>query len=207
MIPVLEITNGEKESDESESDETESDTKGKIALSGVAVIKNYQLAGYLNGVETRGFQWVNGNCMDAEICAFDSGAWMPMRVLNSKSKVKFSEEENHLTCDIFVDVIGAADKIIQTVNLLPENLAPGKLPSDNEPDIYEHLFSQVITEEILQTVNVLQRDLRTDVYQFKEYLRKHENTLYQRCGENWEQSFENMKIVPHVSVRIKSQAL
>ncbi|MCL2420792.1 MAG: hypothetical protein FWD03_02955, partial [Defluviitaleaceae bacterium] len=75
-----------------------------IQVAGALAIKDYQLAGELDGAELRGLLWAEDRACKGAILTTEDN--MPMVVRRHKSNVRFVEEAGHLRCIINVRVKG-----------------------------------------------------------------------------------------------------
>ncbi|MDR3239977.1 MAG: Ger(x)C family spore germination protein [Clostridiales bacterium] len=196
VMPVLEIKDlDHPEKKDASTDKAPEDTEAsRIMLTGCAVIRNYTLAGYLNAIETRGYEWIGGHCRDAEISLPRAEEQWPMRVIESGAKFFFSEEGGALRCDVEIHVTGDLD----------EHHFTGASVSLDRMQVYAAEFETAIAGEITRTADILQKQWGADAYHFKESLRKKNSNLFQRYGEDWESSYRSMKIIPRVRVELVS---
>jgi len=165
-----------------------------IKLGGSAVIKDFKLSGWLNGVETRGFEWVMGNCRDTEVTATFNNGYLALKVYGSKPRIDFIRQDGKLKCLVRVKVFGA---------LQEHDFGNSELFSSNEGKL-ESIYGQVISNEITQTASRLQAEIGADAYNFKDLLRKKDRGLFQAYGGDWERYFRDMEIIPEVKVDIIS---
>ena len=182
---------GGGEEDAAKSEESESIP---IALGGCAVIKDYKLIGWLNDLETRGFEWAMGNCRDAEVTAVYNNGFIPLKVYNSKPKISFSRRNGNLACTVQVKAVGAVQE---------HDFRNAELFSQGNQTL-EAVFEQAVSNEITQTAARLQDEMGADVYNFKDKLRKLNYKLYLKYNDDWETRFREMEIIPDVKVDIIS---
>ena len=198
LIPEIEKRlETEREDEDKETDADNGNTEeqaGEIFFGGCAVIKDYQLAGWLNDIETRGYAWVMGNCRDSEITIKTDNGYMPFKVSKSKARIKFSQDGGKLECQIRVNVSGA----------ISEYNSAADLNNMNKLNAYKASLEQAISKEITQTSARLQTEIGADIYNFKDLLRKKNRQLFLTYGEDWERHFREMHIIPAIKVDIIS---
>jgi len=186
---------GNKGENTGSTDKSGDDKKSiAITLGGSAVIKDYKLCGWLDDLETRGFEWVMGNCRDAEVTAFYENGYLPLKVYGSKPVIRFSRQNGKLVCTIHVKVSGAIHE---------HDFDDMELYAADSHKL-EPAFEQVISKEITQTADKLKDQMGADVYNFKDMLRKKNFRLYQSFDEDWQRHFREMEIIPDVKVDIIS---
>ncbi|MCL2399256.1 MAG: Ger(x)C family spore germination protein [Defluviitaleaceae bacterium] len=152
-----------------------------LLTKGALVIKDYQLAGELDGIQLRGLLWAtNKACQDAILTTNDH---ISMIVRNHKSKLHFSEEAGRLRCIIDVRVKGEIESFQNNKSLNEE-------------------YEQLITGEINNAIQKLQQELEFDGFNFMAALRKQRYSLYQQYSSDWAETFKNMEITPLVRCNI-----
>lgn len=163
----------------------------EINLSGMAVMKDFKLAGFLDEKETRGYLWLNGGCKDAMIIAPYEDGYIPLRIAQNRSKLRFYDDEG-LVCHAIVNVEGN----------IAEYTFTGQSFDDKTLQSLGDLFAEIIENEISATVRRMQEDFAADGYLFKEKLRKKNYPLFLQVIEDWENAYANMKIIPEAHVKI-----
>lgn len=167
----------------------------KIRLGGSAVIKDYELCGYLTDMEERGNLWVYGLADGALVDCKLNESYIPVAILKNSSKLKFSEEEGRLVCRINVYAEGS----VEANRVGDENLFDSQTLED-----IQFSAENIINEEIANTIKITQSVYNADVMNLMEELKKWNYKLYLKYSDNLEESFMNMKIVPKAEVKIKS---
>jgi len=164
LLPLIEIEKEEK-------------------IAGAAVIKNYQFAGEMDGIELRGLLWAkSGACKGAIITSQD----IPMTVHRHRSNMHFSEENGTLRTIIEVHIKGEVADFW------------GETPPS-------FVYDNFIAKEMETSIEKIQQELEVDALSLRRALQKKNYRLYQRYAdspERWEQTFVDMKIVPVVSCSI-----
>jgi len=151
--------------------------EGKAA--GAAVIKDFELAGQLDGEELRGLLWAKSHACEGAII----GENIPISIRRHRSSFRFSEKDGNLQCVIDVRVKGEVSRFW------------GKAPASLE-------YEQLIVEEIKKSVQTIQEELEVDALKLKHALQKKQRTLYNYYAQDWEHSFREMKIVPVVRCKV-----
>ena len=151
-----------------------------IKVEGALVIKNYHLAGKLDGTELRGVLWAEDRACEGAVLTTDDHISMTVR--RHRGALYFSEAAGRLCCIIDVRVQGEV-----------KQGAAYKLQSE---------YERIITQEIKETVNKLQSELEVDAFHLKTALWKQQHSLYKRYAGDWAESFINMEIIPRVRCEI-----
>jgi len=185
----------DNEDEDSEDDNNDDSEDAKIRLGGCAVIRDYKLVGWLNDVETRGYAWVAGNCRDAEVHVPFDNKLIGFKVHRSRARIRFHETDGKLECAVRVRVRGVVNECNREFLDLSD-------PANIEN--FEVSVEEFIKREIEQTATRLQQELRADVYNLKDLLRKKNHRLFLVYGEEWDKHFSEMEIVPEIKVDVVS---
>jgi len=184
-----------EDDDNNDDSDDEDDEDGNIRLGGCAVIRDYKLVGWLNDTETRGYAWVAGNCRDAEVHVPFDNKLIGFKVHRSRARIRFLENDGKLECTVRVMVRGV-------VNECNREFLDLSVPANIEN--FEISVEEFIKREIEQTAARLQLELRADVYNLKDLLRKKNHRLFLVYGEEWDKHFSEMEIVPEIKVDVVS---
>ena len=153
---------------------------GTIQIEGALAIKNYHLAGELDGTQLRGLLWTKNRACKGAILTIDN---VPMIVRRHRSNLRFSEEAGHLRCIIDVRIKGEVFWFNEEV--------PGTLK-----------YEQLIDQEISETIEKLQQELEMDAFNFRRVLKKEKYSIYRKYANDWYQTFVEMEIIPMVRCEI-----
>jgi len=175
VLPLVEKGEGR---DANQRDAVQRDTvqSDAVQIEGALVIKDYQLAGELDGTQLRGLLWAENKACKGAILTIDN---IPMIVRRHRSTLRFSEKEGRLRCTIDVRVKG---EILRFNEEIPEALK----------------YEQFIAQEINETAKKLQQELEVDAFGFQTALRRQRYCLYRQYARDWSQAFMEMEIVPAV---------
>lgn len=146
---------------------------------GAFVVKDYSLAGELDGDQLRGLMWSKSKACEGAVLTVDN---IPIVVKRHKASLRFSEGvQGKLRC--IVDV---------RIN--------GELNHFNKPDMQQ--YEQIIAQEISQSFAKLQQELEVDATNLKRALRRQQYGLYQRYVDDWEDVFRDMEVFALVRVHL-----
>lgn len=150
---------------------------GKAA--GAAVIKNFELAGQLDGEALRGLLWTKNRACEGAIVGED----IPLTVRRHRSSFRFNEKNGRLQCIADIRIKGEISRFW------------GDAPASLD-------YEQLIAEEIKKSVQTIQQELNVDALKLRSTLRKKQRNLYNHYAQDWDRSFSEMEIVPLVRCKV-----
>jgi len=165
----------------------------EIIIGGVAVVKDFCLAGYVDEEKMEGFLWMMENAAGASVSIDIERGHMTYLVEKSKVKISFYEKNGHLHCLVRLNTKGS----IEGARFMGDSLFDAGKITELQQQFADEIYSQ--TEE---TINVFHDEFGVDGFGLKEILRKKEWKLYEKYAEDWEESFENMDVTIDVDVTI-----
>lgn len=167
----------------------------EIKLGGLAIIKNYELVGWLNDMQTRGYLWINNDKLGGDITAKLDNNYIPMKITNKETKIKFNEKDGKINCNINILVDG---------NVEEYQLAQSLLFDKNTLENLQAEYENVVKEEVYKTIDILQNNFKTDALGFKELCRKNYYDIYLKYADNWDKAFEEMIVNTNANVCIRN---
>lgn len=178
LIPKITLEEGEGE------DKT-------TAISGVAVVRDFALAGYIEEEAMRGFLWLMENGAGTRIPIEVEGGHVTFLTAKSKPKLSFYEEDGRLNCLVKLKAQGSiqgasSDKAIDASSIAA----------------WQEDFAKKIKTEIEESFDILRTEFAIDGLGIKDLLRKKERDLYQEYGSDWSKTFEHMSLVTDIEVLI-----
>ncbi len=166
----------------------------EIKLGGLAIIKDYKLAGFMNDLETRGYLWTQKAKMGGLVTVPYQNTFVPLAISDKKTKIKFSEQGDHLVCHIDVEVEGNIDEYL---------LSDKHLSEPNHLDNLQKSYEAKIAEEIQTSFHKFQNEFGVDGLDVNNLLRKNYYDLYKKYNSNWDETFEKMDLETSVKVSIR----
>lgn len=164
-----------------------------IKIAGAAIIKDYELKGWLDERETRGALWVRKKNRRLEVSAPYKDFHVAYHVSNAKSKIKFHKEDEEIACNITIEAEGNLDEYILDTSIL-----------DNEEiKRVEGAVEKVVKDEILNSIRVLQEEYQADVISIGKELERQEPKEWEKVKDNWEEVFEKMPFSVDVHMNIR----
>lgn len=170
-------------------------SKEEVKVSGVGVIKDYKLIGYLDDKDSETLNWLNNSA---------KGGIMEGRYYDQVIPYKYNEFKTKLLLD---KVEG--DKIYMTYEMEAEGSVEEYIWSKQllDPNILSALQSNIektIEERSKAVVDKFQKEFMVDLIGIKSYLEKYNPSIYKSIEKDYESFFTNNVIInikPRVSVR------
>lgn len=167
---------------------------GNVKLDGVAIIRDFELAQWLDASKIKGYLWVLGKGEGITISTEINDTYVPLTINNNSKKLNFTEENGQLICEIDLKVIGTIEGY---------NLSNGGVFDENLLDELSKRYEKIIIDEVEDTFHLFQNVYLIDAFQFFEILEKKNNDLYLKY-KHTEDRFNNMLLRTNVDVKIKS---
>ncbi len=170
-------------------------SKEEANVSGVGIIKNYKLIGYLEDEDTETLNWLNNKAKGGIIASQYNGVEIPYKYNDFSTKLSLEKVEGdklYFTYDIVVE--GSAEEYIWDENLMDASLL-NKLQSTLEKKIESRSKSLIAK---------LQGEYKIDLLGVGEYLQKHHPDIYESIEKDYENYFANnmvFDIKPKVFIR------
>lgn len=164
-----------------------------IKIAGAAIIKDYELKGWLDERETRGALWIQKRNQRFEVSAPYEDFHVAYHVSNAKSKIKFGNKEDELSCHIDIQAEGNLDEFILDKSIL----------STKEIKKVEEAIAKVIKDEVLNSLKILQEKYQADVIGLGKELERQHPKEWLKVKDNWEEVFEHLPISVNVNIFIR----
>jgi spore germination protein len=167
--------------------------KDDIVLSGMAVVKDYKLKGYLTPIEVADLEIMRGKIKGGKRVIYKDEHPIEINIEDVTRKLKVGGDKNKLKFNINAKIEGQ----------LREYYKGKKVFSKTELNSIENDFSQSISEECKIVAKMLQKEFMVDPIGLREYLEKYKPSLWKEIKDNWEEAFKNADIVVSVDVSIR----
>lgn len=170
--------------------------EGKIRAGGAAVVKDYELVGWLDDKDTRAVNLLRGGIRKADYTTKVEDIYVVVEQMSAKSKLKVYEDKER---DIVVDYdIRLEGVIIQNYSQITKNTFDTNHIAKVNSEI-----EKKIKEEATQVFEKLQKEYRVDVFKIGEYLRRHEPQVWARVKDNWEEVFQEAKLNIDIDMNVR----
>ncbi len=164
-----------------------------IKIGSAAVIKDFKLTGWLNDSETRGYLWLKGTAKGAQLVTEYEGNHIPLSIYKTKSKLKFSEQDNEIICQVDVAAKGTIQEFIFSDETLFDETKMQQLSQK---------YEQEISKEITKTYELFYKQHGIDGFFLAEEIRKKAYPIYQKHQK--EDIIKKIQVVPNCHVEITS---
>lgn len=177
-----------------------SHVKESIILSEAAVFNKDKLVGYLNEVETRGFNIIAGKTKSSAVRVpsnNDESKYTSIVIKKVKSHIKPYVINGKISFDINVKVIGDIWEVPDNTNIL------------NQEEIYKinDKFRKVIENSINKCAYKTQKELKTDILGFGSTLNSRYPKEWKKVKDQWDKIFVTMPYTVSVETNIKNTGL
>lgn len=170
-------------------------SKEEAKVSGVGIIKNYKLIGYLDDKDSETLNWLNNSANGGIIQAKHNGIEIPYNYNDFNTRLVLDKVEGdkiYLTYNMEAE--GSVEEYIWGENLMEQKLL----------DTLEKGLEKTIEERSKSVIDKLKNDFKVDLIGVESYLRKHHSPIYKPIEKDYEGFFTNnivIKINAKVSIR------
>ncbi|EDS78042.1 spore germination protein [Clostridium botulinum C str. Eklund] len=175
--------------------EFDKEDKSKLNISGMALIKNYKLEGYLTPDETSSLDILRGKVKGGKETILKNGHPIEFEVGGIKRKIKIVDSSNINKLNFRIDV--SLEGQLKGYCIGDDLFNYTKLK-----DI-QHDFSQVIERKCEKVARILQEEHPIDLIGLKDYCEKFYPDLYKSIGDKWDFVYKNANIDVNVSVHAR----
>jgi len=164
-----------------------------LKIEGAAVIKDYELQGWLDERQLKGLLWILKKDYRLEISAPYDDYYIAYNVSESNTKIEFLGDNEEIICKVLVEVEGNIDEFILDENIF-ELETIRKL---------EKVIKKEIENEINYSLEAIQEKYKTDVIQIGKRLERKKPDVWKKVKDNWDEVFENMQFIVEAKVNIR----
>ncbi len=164
-------------------------------VSGVGIIKNYKLIGYLGDKDSETLNWLNNKASGGIIEGEYKGVQIPYKY-------------NDFNTSLMLDKV-EGDKLYLTYNMVTEGITTEyiwgeKLLDQKLIDTLEKNIEKNIEDRCKSVISKFQKEFKVDLVGISEHLQKHNPTIYKSIEKDYESSFaSNMVIEVKAKVSIR----
>lgn len=166
----------------------------RVIGTGMAVLKDMKLAGFMNLEDTRSYLWITGKMRNTSVSApCDGGHNITVRITESYQKVEASLQEETMVFDIKLYTEGymEASECKEDISL-PETVAQ-----------YEAALNETIKASIEKTVQTAQKQYQADIFGLGEELNRREPAYMKKVGKDWNSRFKEAAVNVTVNLHIR----
>jgi len=166
----------------------------ELKCSGLAAFKEHQLVGYMDGIETRAYNFVVGKFKSAMISVQSSSeeGISAIDVIEAKPTIKVAYEEGQAKIDILVKING--NIILESDERdLRKNEVVRKIEKD---------FENLIKSQIFDTVTKAQKEFKSDIFGFGTKMHIQHPKQWKKIKGRWDDIFSNAAVTVSADVHI-----
>lgn len=167
--------------------------KNEVVLSGVAVIKNYALKGFLTPVEVSDVELLRGKLKGGKKVIYLNNHPLDYSIDGVEREIKLYGDKNKLQFNINISLEGQIKGYY-----IDDDINSKEKLSEIEKDL-----GMATTQECDIIAKMLQREFGVDPIGLREYLEKHNPSLWEQVKGNWEEVYKNASIVTNVDVKAR----
>lgn len=167
----------------------------ELSTEGAAVFLKDKLVGYLDGQETRGYNWVIGKVASGLVTfpTPDSNGMTSVEIFKAKSKNDVEISDDNIKLKVKINMTGMLDE--QTMNI------DSKSTSDLI-EILEPATSEAIRQEVEHTLLKVQKEYKSDIFGFGEIVHRKYPKEWKSMQDNWDELFSQADIEVEVDAKI-----
>lgn len=170
-------------------------SKEEAKVSGVGIIKNYKLTGYLNDKDSETLNWLNNTANGGIIEGEYRGVQIPYKYNDFNTSIVVDKTEGgklYLTYNMSAE--GSATEYMWGEKLLEQKLL----------DTLEKSMEKSIEDRSKDVVSKFQKEFKVDLIGIAEHLRKHNLKIYKSIEKDYDSFFtDNMVIDVKAKVSIR----
>jgi len=167
--------------------------KNEVILTGVALIKDYKLKGYLSQNETSDIEMLRGKLKGGKKSVYVDGHPIDISIENVRKKITMSTLNDKLFFNIDVFIEGQI-----------KGYYIGGKPLTNEYiSTIEGNFNKSIEDECEEVIKITQNTFSIDPIGFREYLEKYHPSIWKKKKATWEETYKNCIINVNVHTKIR----
>lgn len=167
-------------------------TDNNILLMGLAVFKDDKLLYYLDGNETRGFNFIKGDVKTGVIPVKDpSGQEVSLEIITASREIKTYINDGIPRADITIKMSSNIDEQWSAENIYDEKALNFLISKQSE----------VIKSEVLNVINIAQKR-NTDIFGLGDIIYHQHPGKWKDIEDKWEEIFPEMKINVKVESKI-----
>jgi spore germination protein len=167
--------------------------KSELILSGVGIIKDYTLKGYLNPIETSDLEILRGKLKSGKKMVYKEGHPVDFQIEDTKRKITVISDKNNIQFNIDVYLEGQ----------IKDYFVEGDLLSKDKLKSLEDDFNKSLSEELGKVVRITQNEFMVDPIGFREIVEKYNVALWNKVKSNWAEVYKSSVIKVNVTTHIR----
>lgn len=167
--------------------------KNEISLTGLGIIKEYKIKGFLSQDQTSVIEMLRGKLEGGKKSVYIEGHPIDISVERVKRKITMKNEGSNLKFNIDIFLEGQIKGYYNG----------GKQLTSTYLNSIEEDFNKSIKDECEEVVKITQKTFMVDPVGFREVVEKYHNTLWKEKESNWAKVYENANINVNVHTKIR----
>lgn len=167
--------------------------KNELMLSGVAIIKDYSLKGYLNPIETSDLEILRGKLKSGKKVVYKYGHPVDFQIEGTKRKITVINNKNNI--EFHIDILLEGQ--------VKDYFVDGDVFSIEKLKDLEDDFNKSLSEECEKVVRITQNEFMVDPIGFRENVEKYHNALWNKVKGNWDNVYKSAVIKVNITTHIR----
>lgn len=168
--------------------------KNEIYLSGIGLIKDYTIIGYLNPVETSDIEILRGKLEGGRKVIFYKGHPVDFDI---------TEVKREITLDSFKDKKLSFTESIRIEGNIRGYYSGGDIFDNSTIKELEKYFNSSIKEECSKVIKITQDEFSIDPIGFREYIYKYKPQIWSQINKKWPEYYKDANINIQVDAQIR----
>lgn len=167
--------------------------KNELTLSGVAVVKNFAMKGYLTPVEVANLEIMRGKIRGGKRIIYKEGHPVSINIEDIDRDLTVTGDKNKLKFNIDIRLEGQLREYYKGKNVF----------SMEELSSLETDFSKSIAEECNVIAKMLQTEFAVDPIGLREYVEQFKPSVWRQIKDRWDEVYKNADITVSVETKIR----
>lgn len=166
----------------------------EIELTGVAVIKNHEIKGYLNNDEIENIQILRSDIGSSKKVVTSGGHPIDyyIEAVDTNLDIKYIDNKLHLKYSIF------------TEGNLSGYYTDAKEIKGEDIKVIEEKLNKQMEEELLQVAYMTKDEMKLDILGIEDRVKKYHYKLWKEIQKNWPEEFEKLEISVEINNQIRN---
>lgn len=169
-------------------------------VEGTAVFNGDRLVGWLSPMETRGFLFATNKIKSTTIDLsnpMDKDEIITIEIIRSKGKMK----------TLIVDNKPVLLVEIETEGNIGEQHGKGSITTKEVTEILEKSLQDTIKKEVVNSINITQKQYKADIFGFGDYLSKFHPKVWNKMEDKWHDLYSSAEVQVVVDAKIRRSGL
>lgn len=169
-------------------------------VEGTAVFNGDRLVGWLSPMETRGFLFATNKMKSTTIDLsnpMDKDEIITIEIMRSKGKLK----------TLIVDNKPVLIVEIETEGNIGEQHGKGSITTKEVTEILENSLQDTIKKEVVNSINITQKQYKSDIFGFGDYLSKFHPKTWSKMEDKWHELYSSAEVQVVVDAKIRRSGL